>query len=119
MKYLVTIVFSFACLVNYAQINEIKKDATISSVTVFRNKAQIFRQATVAIKKGINKITITNLEKDIDPGSIQVGGNKKFIIKKKIKEGLKLWFFFLKKKKKRCEREREREQRSTKEIDKR
>lgn len=54
--------------------------SSIDGVTVFLSGAQISRSAQVELKAGENNIRITGLSQYIDPNSIQVEGNDKFVI---------------------------------------
>ncbi|MFT4679066.1 MAG: hypothetical protein ACI84C_000821 [Flavobacteriales bacterium] len=54
--------------------------SSIDGVTVFLSGAQISRSAQVELKAGENNIRIAGLSQYIDPNSIQVEGNSKFVI---------------------------------------
>ncbi|MBS1636852.1 MAG: mucoidy inhibitor MuiA family protein [Bacteroidetes bacterium] len=49
-------------------------------VTVYLAGAQVFRNSPVTLAQGMNQVVFEGLENDIDPGSIQAGGNGNFII---------------------------------------
>ncbi len=58
----------------------VKVSSTIDGVTVFLSGAQVTRSAQVELKAGENNIRIAGLSQFVDPNSIQVTGNDKFVI---------------------------------------
>lgn len=61
--------------------NEQVIGSAIDHVTVFRNKAQISRQAPATVKGGITLLKIQGLSGNIDQNSIQVSGSGEAVIK--------------------------------------
>lgn len=49
-------------------------------VTVYLSGAQVFRNTPVNLVPGLNQVVFEGLENDIDPGSMQAGGNGDFVI---------------------------------------
>ena len=67
-------------VIGYANANDKKVKSKIKSVTVFQRGAQIFRTASVSLKKGHQLIVFSNLSTGINSSSIQVNGKGDFTI---------------------------------------
>jgi uncharacterized protein (TIGR02231 family) len=76
------ILSAMVCLCFNTQANETEKTVKTKpeKVIVYKNGAQIFRQAQTTLIAGENKIVFEWLEEGVSPNSIQVGGNGNFII---------------------------------------
>jgi uncharacterized protein (TIGR02231 family) len=76
------ILSAMVCLCLNTRANETEKTVKTKpeKVIVYKNGAQIFRQAQTALVAGENKIVFEWLEEGVSPNSIQVGGNGNFII---------------------------------------
>lgn len=59
-------------------LRQIKSE--IDAVTVFLNGAQVFRDTTITLKPGIQTLQVSGLPVDLDPASIQCGGEGEFTI---------------------------------------
>ncbi|HYG03696.1 MAG TPA: DUF4139 domain-containing protein [Chryseosolibacter sp.] len=60
--------------------NEKRTDSKITNVTVFLNKAQVFRKASARLEAGKTNVIISGLTSSLDQQSIQVSGKGDFII---------------------------------------
>ncbi len=54
--------------------------SSIKEVTVFLNRAQVFRNASVNLKPGQHVLAIEGASAQLDPASLQVGGKGTFVI---------------------------------------
>ncbi len=60
--------------------NERPLDSKITAVTVFLNKAQVTRTATTTVPAGKTEFVLSGLTSGLDPQSIQVAGEGRFIL---------------------------------------
>ncbi|HKC67646.1 MAG TPA: DUF4139 domain-containing protein [Bacteroidia bacterium] len=76
------ILSAMVCLFLNAKAGEAEKPVKTKpeKVIVYKNGAQIFRQAQTTLVSGENKIVFEWLEEGVSANSIQVGGNGNFII---------------------------------------
>src|ERR1700744_1954524 len=76
------ILSAMICLSLTAHANETEKNLKTKpeKVIVYKNGAQIFRQAQTNLVAGENKLVFEWLEEGVSANSIQVGGNGNFII---------------------------------------
>ncbi|HTA62058.1 MAG TPA: DUF4139 domain-containing protein [Bacteroidia bacterium] len=76
------ILSAMVCLFLNVRAGETEKTVKTKpeKVIVYKNGAQIFRQAQTTLVAGENKITFDWLEEGVSTNSIQVGGNGSFII---------------------------------------
>src|ERR1700739_1255398 len=75
------ILSAMVCLFLNAKAGENEKSVKTKpeKVIVYKNGAQIYRQAQTNLVAGENKITFEWLEEGVNPNSIEVGGNGNFI----------------------------------------
>lgn len=76
------IVIFLLCAMSTASIaqEEKKIDSKITNVTVFLNKAQVYRKASVRLDGGKTSVVVTGLTSSLDQQSVQVTGKGNFII---------------------------------------
>ncbi|MBD77746.1 MAG: hypothetical protein CL840_02240 [Crocinitomicaceae bacterium] len=63
-----------------AQDKEVQVDSKIEHVTVFLSGAQVERSAKKTLRKGVYHLNFNGLSNNINPNSVQVGGNGDFTI---------------------------------------
>lgn len=78
-KIIFSAILIYLSLPIYAQ-TERPTESTITSVTVFLNKAQVNRNAKTNVPPGKTTLVLGGLSPQLDPQSIQVGGKGKFTI---------------------------------------
>jgi len=74
MKLTTSILLLVFCTTTFSQINEVEFDSKINAVTVFKNAAQIKREADIKLKTGYNRIKFKDLSPFINANTIQVKG---------------------------------------------
>ena len=79
MKQLLSILFLIFSLQSFAE-EEKKVNSKIEQVTVFLQKAEVERSASVNLPAGKTQVILQGLSHSIDPQSIQVSGQGSFII---------------------------------------
>jgi len=80
MKKLITSIIILSISTFSFATNELLIKSKIKNVTVFLNGAQVFRNANINLKKGINEVIFDSISSNINANSIQVKGKGNFII---------------------------------------
>lgn len=72
MKKIITLVFSAITATLFAQ-KPIFAEATLKSVTLYEQSAELYSNTTFKIPKGSSEIVLTNIAENIDESSIKIG----------------------------------------------
>ena len=80
MKKIFTSIIIIAIAHSSFAANESMVNSKVKNVTVFLNGAQVFRNASINLKKGITDIVFDSISSNINANSIQVKGKGNYII---------------------------------------
>lgn len=72
MKKTITFILLILAHATFAQLANKKVETTIKDVTLYKQGAQVTRQAEIKLKKGDNELMLINLSSELEPGTIQV-----------------------------------------------
>ena len=80
MKTIISLIALLAISISISAQEYVSVDSEISSVTVFPDRAQLTREATLNLEKGKTLLKIAGLSPHTDASSIQVSGQGEFMI---------------------------------------